>query len=85
MSRNSYSFPSGHTVGSTVIYGLLAYLAWQYLPQPWNVIGAIFCVLLILLISLSRIYLGAHFPSDVVAGWVLGAIGLAVIIFVVKP
>lgn len=79
------SFPSGHSSGSFIAYGLLAYLAWHLLPQPWNYIVAAALVVLIVLIGVSRIYLGAHFPSDVVAGWLLGAAMLALIIFVVRP
>jgi len=81
----SHSFPSGHTTGSTIAYGLLAYLAWQLLPQPWNYIVTILLVAIILLIGISRVYLGAHFPSDVVAGWLLGSIALCIIIFIIKP
>lgn len=79
------SFPSGHATGSTIAYGLLAYFAWQLLPQPWNYIVVGVLVSLIALIGISRVYLGAHFPSDVIAGWLLGTAALLVVIFVVKP
>lgn len=85
MKIKSYSFPSGHSFGAMVFYGLLAYLAYQYLPQPWNIIVSVLLGVLILLIGISRIYLGAHFPSDVFAGWILGAIALLVIILWVRP
>ena len=74
------SFPSGHSAGSMIAYGLLAYLAWNLLPQPWNYIVAVILALLIILIGISRVYLGAHFPSDVVAGWLLGAVVLLAVI-----
>lgn len=81
----TYSFPSGHAAGSMVAYGLLAYLAWHLLPHPWSyiIVGAL--GILILLIGISRIYLGAHFPSDVIAGWLLGGAALLVILFVLRP
>lgn len=85
MVVKSYSFPSGHAAGSTVMFGLLAYLAFQALPQPWGGVTAALLVLLILSIGISRVYLGAHFPSDVVIGWLVGLVGLAIIIFIVRP
>lgn len=85
MFAPTFSFPSGHAVGSTVAYGLLAYLSWAYLPQPWNIIVAVIFGLLILSIGLSRIYLGAHYPTDVIAGWCVGIVGLVILIVVIKP
>lgn len=85
MRIKSYSFPSGHAYGGLVFYGLLAYLAYKYLPQPWNIIASVLLVILIFLIGLSRVYLGAHFPSDVTAGWLLGVITLLLIIVFIKP
>ncbi len=80
MIIHTNSFPSGHSAGSMIAYGLLAYLAWNLLPQPWNYIVAVILALLIILIGISRVYLGAHFPSDVVAGWLLGAVVLLAVI-----
>jgi len=85
MKIKSYSFPSGHAFGSMVIYGLLAYLAYTRLPHPWNIWVTITLSVLILLIGTSRIYLGAHFPSDVAIGWLLGGLCLFIIIKLVKP
>ncbi len=85
MRLDTPSFPSGHAVGSTIAYGLAAYLLYQIIPAPWSYVIVAFLALLIIVIGISRVYLGAHFPSDVVAGWALGAVGLAVIIFLIKP
>mgnify|MGYP000915925445 CR=1 FL=1 len=79
------SFPSGHASGAMVAYGLLAYMAWRLLPQPWSYIVVVLLGVLIVLVGLSRIYLGAHFPSDVIAGWALGGVTLLVILFVIRP
>jgi undecaprenyl-diphosphatase len=71
-----YSFPSGHSMVSASFYGMLAYIIWSYLREkekpswPVIIIGGV----LILLIGLSRIYLGVHFPSDVVAGFAAGGV-----------
>lgn len=65
----SYGAPSGHASGSLVTWG---YLAAQLRSRPFTSVA----VVLVLLIGLSRIYLGVHFPHDVVFGWTLGAVVL---------
>jgi undecaprenyl-diphosphatase len=70
----SSSFPSGHATDSAIVYLTLAALLARTVPQPalrTTIIGA--AILLTLLIGASRVYLGVHWPSDVVAGWTLGA------------
>ena len=69
----SYSFPSGHTVNSTTTYGLLALVAWRSgLPLALRRIAVGIGIVIPILVGLSRIGLGVHFPSDVVGGWLLG-------------
>ena len=79
------SFPSGHSFGATVILGLAAYLAFKYLPAPWTYAVPAFLILFILAVGISRVYVGAHYPTDVIAGWGLGAVVVALIIVFVKP
>lgn len=76
------SFPSGHAFGVTVICGLLLYLSLKYIAEPWGIAIAISLGAFILLVGISRIYLGAHYPTDVIAGWMLGGIAAWLIIVI---
>jgi undecaprenyl-diphosphatase len=68
-----YSFPSGHTLNSTVTYGLIAVAAWRSgLPLVVRRTLVAVGVALPLLIGLSRVALGVHYPSDVLGGWLGG-------------
>lgn len=79
VERGGYSFPSGHTVSSTLFYGLLGFFLYRCSNDRRMkavVIGA--SGLLIFLIGFSRVYLGVHWSSDVLAGWALGGAAAAV-------
>lgn len=80
----TFSFPSGHTVGAIVAYGTLAYLSWS-MGTFFGYAGAFLLVALTVIVGVSRVYLGAHYPSDVAAGWLLGTAGLAAILFIIEP
>jgi membrane-associated phospholipid phosphatase len=76
---DTYSFPSGHAMISTAAYGAFAYLAWGPLgTTPRRLILVAGTMLLVGLISFSRLYLGVHYLSDVLAGIAGGAFWLAV-------
>jgi undecaprenyl-diphosphatase len=67
------SFPSGHAMAATIAYGTVAYLAARLQRARWARWLTLFvAALLILLICASRLYLGVHYPSDVLAGFVMG-------------
>lgn len=68
----TYSFPSGHAVGSSAIYATLLLLAWPLLDRRQRVLVASVAAVVIAAIGLSRIYLGVHHPTDVVAGYLVG-------------
>ncbi|GAB4485742.1 MAG: phosphatase PAP2 family protein [Anaerolineales bacterium] len=73
VSETSFGVPSGHAQIATGLWGMLA---WQ-VRRPWVWAAAIF---LILMIGLSRLYLGVHFLHDVLLGWLLGALVLWVVL-----
>ena len=75
-----YSFPSGHSSGAMVAYGMLAYLAWRLLPPRWHLPVRWAAGAVVLFVGASRVYLQAHFASDVLAGFVSGGAWLAVCI-----
>ena len=77
------SFPSGHTLNSTVIALMLAYLAWWLSTRLWvrvlcPILGAVWAAAM----GLSRVYLGHHWLTDVIFGWVFGLAWLALLITV---
>jgi len=64
--ETSYSFPSGHAMGSMALVAALVVLAWPTRARGWVLVpGGLF----VLVIGVSRVYLGVHYPSDVLAGW----------------
>lgn len=68
----AFSFPSGHAMVAAAFYLFVGYLAWRLLPGRWRIICAALLVTVALLIGLSRLYLGVHYLTDVVAGYVAG-------------
>jgi len=79
--ESSYSFPSGHAMGSLVAYGMLAYFAVLVLGSWRRRVAAVFAAsLLVVLIGLSRMYLGVHYFSDVAAGYAAGGLWLSALI-----
>jgi membrane-associated phospholipid phosphatase len=74
----TWSFPSGHSSGALMIYGMLAYLLARAIPSRWiHDAIAVAAAFLIALIGLSRMYLGVHYFSDVIGGYAAGIVWLA--------
>ena len=73
IQESGYSFPSGHAMMAIIFYGIIGYFIYKLCRQKWQkIMVAIVLVALIFLIGFSRIYLGVHWTSDVIAGWLLG-------------
>lgn len=76
---DQFSFPSGHTLASTLLFGALSFIVLGEVRRPWlrYALVALFGALAVG-IGLSRVYLGVHWVGDVVAGWLLGGAVLLV-------
>ena len=71
--EGGFSFPSGHSITSMFVYGLLLYLILTHVEnRRLRIVLAVLAAIPLVLVGPSRIYLGVHYPSDVLAGWCLG-------------
>lgn len=85
VEETGYSFPSGHSMVSMAFYGYLIYLIYRYIKNKyikWSLI--VLLSILICLIGISRIYLGVHYTSDVLGGFLLSISYLVVYISLIK-
>lgn len=88
VNASGFSFPSGHSSGSLVAYGMLAYVALRTLPPRWRVRAGVpalvMAALAVLVTGISRVVLQVHYPSDVLAGWASGSAWLTACICVAE-
>ena len=81
VDESGYSFPSGHSMVSLGFYGYIIYLLWKdYIKTFHKKTASVLISVLVLLIGISRIYLGVHYASDVIAGFIMS--GLYLIIYI---
>ncbi len=72
IKETGYSFPSGHAMVSMGFYGMFIYLVWRCdIKKTYKIIFTIIFGILTILICISRIYLGVHYASDIIAGFVI--------------
>jgi membrane-associated phospholipid phosphatase len=69
---HGYSFPSGHTLNITLAVGVLVFLLWPLLSTTRRRVSFVLAIVVAAIVGLDRLFIGAHFPSDIFAGHVLG-------------
>ncbi len=84
VSASGFSFPSGHSSGAMVGYGMLAYVALRTLPRAWHLPSLLLAAALVYGVGCSRILLRVHYASDVLAGFASGGAWLLVCIGIVE-
>ena len=85
IDESGYSFPSGHAMAAFGFYGFIIYLLWHFnLAKSAKIIFSVLLGALIILIGVSRIYLGVHYASDVLAGYMVSLAYLILYITCVK-
>jgi membrane-associated phospholipid phosphatase len=83
---SGYSFASGHTIGTTVLYGqLLLFILPALKARHWRLLSILSATSLVALVGFSRIALGAHFLTDVLAAILFGIIWLALCVVLSRP
>lgn len=85
VTQGGYSFPSGHSVTSVVFYGLMVYLVNRHCKnEKLRKVLTVICTFLAIVIGPSRIYVGVHWPTDVLAGWCIGGMVLLISICILE-
>ena len=83
---SGYSFASGHTIGATLLYGqLVLFLIPVIKSRRWRIVIVSTAALFVLLVGFSRIALGAHYLTDVLAAMFFGVVWLTLCLFAIKP
>lgn len=85
ISVSGYSYPSGHAMISTAFYGFIFYLIYKSnLHNKYKILFGIITLVLVVLICISRVYLGVHYLTDVIAGASLSVLYLTIYTYMLK-
>lgn len=83
--ENGFSFPSGHAIIAIALYGMLTYFLVKHFQKKYAKMAAVSAgVAVIAAIGVSRVYLGVHWPSDVLGSYVFGGTWLAILIYLLE-
>jgi undecaprenyl-diphosphatase len=83
LTLTSYSFPSGHAMNAFVFYATLAYFTYHFSGNiKKTLLMTAIVIVLILLVGISRVYLGVHYPTDVIAGYAAGLLWFVLVLVV---
>lgn len=79
---SGYSFPSGHAMNAFTVYVMISFLLWRHISSRLGRgVLIFFSIMMILAIGISRIYLGVHYPSDVIGGYLASGVWVSMAIF----
>lgn len=81
LDANGFSFPSGHSMMAFALYAIIAYIAWRNVKTMTSRVALLlFTAFMIIIIGVSRIYLGVHYPSDIIGGFTVSALWVTIAI-----
>ena len=83
MDAKGYSFPSGHAMMAMALYAIIVFFFWHHVKTTGNrIILVLFAAFMIIIIGMSRIYLGVHYPSDIIGGYAASGLWVMIMIMV---
>lgn len=81
ITENSYSFPSGHAMASASLAAVIIVILW---PTKWRYFALAIGSVYVMYIGFTRMYLGVHYPTDIIAGWLVATSWVAITTIIVK-
>lgn len=81
VEETGFSFPSGHAMAAFALYGALAFLLWRHIRPQWGrILLIVLSCFMVVMICISRVYLGVHYPSDIAGALLASGFWLSVMI-----